>query len=211
MSEGKYYVIEGQDATGKTTQAGMLAEWLRAKGLDVVVFGETGEGLQTTESVREIVLDSSLKFDPLSYVLFFTINRREFWFNMIQPVLNDGGIAIATRSWWSTIAYQGYGLGVDMRLIEDISRSCLPERYFNPDMALILTLSDVEREKRLKKQGGARAEETFKSKGPDFQRIVNRAYLEIASRYGVCTLEASLTPAEVFKQVLVLLGIRASD
>ena len=75
-----------------------------------------------------------------------------------------------------------------------------------PDKYVIFTLSDGERKKRLISQG-KRSEEFFKSKDAEFQAKLNRAYLEVAKKYQVPTLNASGTPEEVFEKLKKLFQI----
>ena len=82
----------------------------------------------------------------------------------------------------------------------------MPQQYFNPDKYVIFTLSDEERKKRLISQG-KRSEEFFKSKDAKFQAKLNRAYLEVAKKYKVATLDASGTPEEVFEKLKKLFQI----
>ncbi len=200
--------VEGQDATGKDTQASLLKEYFESKGKEVVHYSESG-----TESTNPFVAGiANLNYkkdygiDKKTRVLLFLVNRYEQWKKNAEPALREGKIVVITRSWFSTLVYEGYGTGVSKSFIARIHKELLPSEYFNPDKYVIFTLSDSERKKRLISQG-KRSEEFFKSKDAEFQARLNRAYLELAKKYNVPTLDASGTPEEVFEKLKALFKI----
>ncbi len=82
----------------------------------------------------------------------------------------------------------------------------MPERYFNPDKIVILILDEEERKKRLLSQG-KRSEEFFKTKDYSFQQTINKAYLDVAKKYNVPTLDAIGSPEEVSEKLKKLFQI----
>ena len=190
--------IEGQDATGKDAQANLLTNYLREKGKNVVAYAESGTN-SPNEFVRGIArlnYGSVNNIDERTRVLLYLVNRYEQWKKLAEPVLKEGGTVIITRYWFSTLIYEGYGLGVSKSLIASLHHKIMPEAYFKPDHLVILTLNDDEHAKRLISQG-ERKVEFFKSKEYSFQQKLNRAYLKVAKDYNVDTLEAIGTPEEV--------------
>ncbi|MDO4742364.1 MAG: hypothetical protein Q4A79_03285, partial [Candidatus Saccharibacteria bacterium] len=118
--------------------------------------------------------------------------------------LEEGGVVITTRNWFSTLVYEGYGGGVSRSLITKIHKEIMPKRYFSPDKLILLTLSEAEQEKRLgtqKDKNWDRKKEVWKSKGNDFQRKINAAYLKVAKEYNVKTIDAAGTVEEVFERI----------
>lgn len=197
-----YVVIEGQDATGKDTQAALLAEYLRSQGKTVVHYAESGTG-STDEFVREIArlnYGSNQDIDHRTRVMLYLINRYEQWRKLAEPALKNGDIVITTRNWFSTLIYEGYGAGVSRSLIVKLHKLMMPEKYFNPDKIVVLTLSDKERAKRLESQGRA-AGEVWKSKGDEFQQKLLNGYLKVADEYKVPKLEAKGTIEEVQEEL----------
>lgn len=200
--------VEGQDATGKDTQASLLKEYFESKGKEVVHYSESG-----TESTNPFVsgianlnYKNDYGIDKKTRVLLYLVNRYEQWKRYAEPALHEGKIVIITRSWFSTLVYEGYGTGVSKSFIARIHKELMPSEYFNPDKYVIFTLSDSERKKRLISQG-KRSEEFFKSKDAEFQARLNKAYLELAKKYNVPTLDASGTPEEVFEKLRNLFEI----
>ena len=167
---GEYYVIEGQDGTGKSTYVELFGEYFLAQGREVAIFHEPDGDLPSAHKLREIIKDKQYDLDARTQVLLFTAARNELWRNLAEPCLNKNGVVISARNWWSTIAYQGYGQGVNQDFIISITRRCLPDRYQYPTKSVILTLDDDERIKRLGIRDDNSKKDTFESKDSEFQQ-----------------------------------------
>ena len=202
-----HIVIEGQDATGKDTQAKLLAEYFESQGKKVVHYAESGTASEDPfiAEIAKLNYGSSQDIDHRTRVLLYLVNRYEQWRKLAEPALKNGDIVITTRSWFSTLIYEGYAGGVSKSLIRKIHKTVMPEVYFHPDRQVILVLSDKDREKRLKTQG--RNQEVWKSQPDSFQAKVNSAYLKVADEYNVPTLNAAGTIEEVFEKLKKLFEI----
>ena len=207
-----YIVIEGQDGTGKSTQVEKMAEFLRGQGREVLTFHEPDGDLESAHAMRDIIKQKKYDLEPMTHVLLFTAARNELWHKLAEPVLSRGGVVIAARNWWSTLAYQGYGQGVSRSRIIRLTKQMLPENYVVPDKSVILTLSDAERQKREAGRdaaGGAdttSSTDTFESKPDEFQNRVNHGYEKIAKEFGISTLDASPSIDEIFDELVKLFG-----
>lgn len=207
-----HIVIEGQDGTGKDTQARMVAEYFKKQGKEVVFYAESGTASED-EFVAEIAklnYGSKQDIDHRTRVMLYLINRYEQWRKLAEPVLKRGGIVVTARSWLSTLIYEGYGAGVSRPLIIKVHKTIMPTRYFNPDKIAILTLSRAEQEKRLGIQTDKkwdRKEEVWKSQGDAFQQKINPAYLKVAKEYNIPTIDASGTIEEVFEKIKQTINI----
>lgn len=202
-----YIVIEGQDGTGKSTQARLLAEYFEKQGKRVVVMDEPDGDLPQAHELHDLILVRGKEYhlEPMTNVLLFTASRMELWKKIAEPVLRDGGVVISARNYWSTLAYQGYGEGVSKNKIIRITKELLPERYVHPDIGIILTVPDQVRYERQKGRG--KATETFEAKPDDFQERVNNAYPKIAKEFNVRIIDASGTIEDVFTEIKkVILG-----
>ena len=115
MNRGKFITFEGGEGSGKSTQARLLAEALRAKGLDVVVTREPG-GTPLGESIRELILANRPALD--AEFLLFAAARAEHVVRKILPALQAGQWVVCDRYIDSTRVYQGKLAGVDARLID---------------------------------------------------------------------------------------------
>ena len=199
---GKYIVIEGNDGTGKSTQVDLLAEYFLGEGREVCIVEEPGsdkleKSTPVANEFRKLIKNGSLQRSPEINVGLFSAARRELWQRKIRPALARGEIVLSSRNYYSTLAYQGCGEGVSETEIIRMTRVFTDERYMKPDVAIILTLSDEKRARRIEYRGDLENFDTFESRGDDFQTRVNRAYIEITEQYDVATVDASGTAEEV--------------
>lgn len=197
-----YIVIEGQDATGKDTQADKLAEYFRAKGKNVVHYAESGTASEDDfiRNIAQLNYGSKNDIDKRTRVLLYLVNRYEQFKKYAEPALRNDDVVILTRYWYSTYIYEGYGMGVSRNLIARLHKMIMPEQYFQPDKIVILTLSDEERQKRMISQG-KRTQEFFKSQDAIFGKKLNDSYLKVAKEFKVPTMDTSGTPEEVFERL----------
>ena len=202
------YIIEGQDATGKSTQAELLKKYLEAKSHTVHTYSESGTDSDNadTKAIAEANYGHHSELEGRTHALLYLANRYEQWAKIAEPALRAGEDVILTRNWFSTLIYEGYGMGVSKNTIIRIHKEIMPAHYFQPDHIVILTLSDEERAKRLTAQGG-RSKENFKSQNREFQDKLNHAYLHVAKDFKVATMDAAGTPDEVFANLKKLWNI----
>ena len=194
-----YIVIEGQDGTGKSTQARLLKDFFEKQGKEVVVMDEPDGDLPQAHDLHDMILIRGYNLEPMTNVLLFTAARSELWKKIAEPVLKRGGVVISARNYWSTIAYQGFGEGASRSKIIKITRASLPEKYFKPDYGFILIVPDKI---RLERQAGrGKATETFEAKPDKFQQKVNSAYPKIAKDFNLKLINASGTIEEVFEKI----------
>ena len=196
-----YIVIEGQDGTGKSTQARLLQKFFEDKGKKVVVIDEPDGEIPQARELHDLILVHGKEYnlEPMTNVLLFSAARVELWKKIAEPILRDDGIVISARNYWSTLAYQGYGEGISRSKIIRITKDILPEQYCHPDKSCILTVSDVVRLARQDSRG--KAKETFEAKANDFQQKVNHAYPKIAHDFNIPIIDASGTIEEVFTKI----------
>lgn len=199
-------VIEGQDATGKDTQAKLLADFLREKGEVVTAYSESGTGSSDpfVSEIAKLTYRTKQDINHRTRVLLFLVNRYEQWRKIAEPALSRGETVILTRNWLSTLIYEGYAGGVSRSLITRLHKEIMPENYFRPDKMVILTLSDEERQRRLVAQAReqGREGEVLKTEPSEFQKKVNGSYLKIARDMKIETLDTKGTIEEVHKRLL---------
>ena len=168
-----FITLEGIDGAGKSTQARLLADRLRAAGREVVITREPG-GAPGAEEIRRLLVEGAPgRWSAETEILLFTAARRDHVERTILPALNAGAIVVCDRFVDSTRAYQGSG---PLRgKVEELHRLMIG---LNPDLTLVF---DMEPEQGLTRAGQrADGEDRFESKGLAFQHGLRTAFLDIA-------------------------------
>ncbi len=136
---GVFVVLEGPDGSGKSRQARLLAERLRERGLTVTLSREPG-GTDLGEQVRHIVNDPGpTPRGPKSDVMLYTAARAQHVDEVIEPALQRGEVVVCDRYYTSTLAYQGYGSGMDRELLKRIQEWATGG--LDPDLVVLLDVS----------------------------------------------------------------------
>lgn len=204
---GKYLVIEGNDGTGKSTQVDLLAAWLRERGREVVVIEEPGsdDATKTTpiaNEYRRVLKDNRFKLDPEVNVLLFSAARRELWFHKIEPALQRGAVVLSSRSYLSTLVYQGHGEGIAQEAIINMTKRFTSERYMSPDFVVVLFADDHVRQQRIAERGTTEAVDSFESRDDAFQQKINDGYQTVAKTHNIPLVLAERSPTDVHQQIL---------
>lgn len=201
MTRGKYIVIEGADGTGKSTQVELLYQHLLSQGIKAIITQEPG-GVAVAEKLRDIIKDGTLERDPWTNVMLLTTSRRTSWFQSIKPALAKGAWVIASRSYISTIAYQGYGEGIDVQKITDFTRDNVEPAYLSPDHLIILTLGDERtRKSRIGQRTSKHTLDNFESKTDNFQTAMQRGYVTYAEQHAIDPIDANQPIKVVAEQI----------
>lgn len=200
MPGGKYLVVEGNDGTGKSTQVELLGEFLNSQGIETFIIHEPdGPGIST--EIRKLIKNGIFDRQPITNLLLFTASRHEIW-QQAKRELAAGKWVLSARNYFSTIAFQGYGEGLDVDTITETTRLYTDEHYMNPDYAFVLRLSDKnERKSRINGRGAIANPDTFESRGDDFQSKVEAGYDAISEDYDVVVLDASQPIDDVQQEI----------
>jgi len=175
-----FLTFEGLDASGKTTQAQILVEALRARGAAPVRFIREPGGTAISERLREILLDRrNLDLSDLSELFLFSASRAQLVREVIAPALARGETVVCDRFYDSTTAYQGYGRGLDMAAIEAVNAIAVAGTH--PDLTILVDIT-VDEVIRRKLAAGATADRMEKG-GREFFERVRRGYLAIAREH----------------------------
>jgi dTMP kinase len=147
-----FITFEGSEGSGKSSQQAQLAEYLRGRGIHLLVTREPG-GTEIGEQVRAILSDlKNTAMHPRAEILLFQASRAQLVEQMIRPHLEKGGVVLCDRYADSTIAYQGFGYQlVDLALLREIVS--FATGGLQPDLTLLLDL-DVEEGLRRRANGG---------------------------------------------------------
>ena len=164
--KGKFIVIEGIDGSGKTTQINQLSKWFKETNLipennQLIVTREPG-GTKLGQSIRSLLLDTSREKspDPTTELLLYAADRAQHVNEIIRPSLNKGDWVISDRFCGSTLAYQGYGRKLNIKLIQDLQVISTQGLY--PDITFFLDIPVDESIKRRISKKDDRMEEEGK-------------------------------------------------
>lgn len=154
-----FITFEGGEGTGKTTQIAMLSEYLRQQNADLLVTREPG-GCHEAEALRNIFQHRhDLKWEPISRALIVTAARAEHVIKVINPALQDNKTILCDRFFDSTLAYQGYGMGVSLDVLKAIHKDALDN--IEPDVTFILDMDVKKAMDRASRRGEADAIEAM--------------------------------------------------
>jgi dTMP kinase len=149
VTPGHFITLEGGEGTGKTTQSVLLAEALAARGVAVLRTREPG-GSPGAELLRGILLGGSVDWSPQAETLLHFAARSEHVAKTIQPAMQAGTWVVCDRFFDSTLAYQGYGQGVDQGFIT----SLIGLLGIAPDLTIVLDVAETVASQRLHQRGG---------------------------------------------------------
>ncbi len=171
---GFFITFEGGEGAGKSTQARRLAASLEAAGYETVLTREPG-GTKGAEAVRALLLDPATDLAPLADTLLHFAARADHVANVIKPALGRGAVVICDRFYDSTMAYQGYGMGVDVVVIATLVRLI----GLIPDVSLFLELPEHEARRRL--AGRGLAADRYDLMGEEMRARIAHGFLSIAA------------------------------
>jgi dTMP kinase len=171
---GLFITLEGGEGAGKSTASLHLAEMLRAEGFSVLTTREPG-GTPGAEAMRGILLSTTIKLDPLAQTMLHFAARADLVETVIRPALARGEVVICDRFYDSTMAYQAYGLDVDVSAVASLIRMV----NLKPDLTFMLELSEDTANKRRAARGGA--PDRYEDMGADFMARVAHGFHAIAA------------------------------
>jgi dTMP kinase len=179
MGTGFFITLEGVEGSGKTTQTALVGDALRAAGHRVMVTREPG-GTRAGEAIRAIFLDPAVSLHAAAELLLVLADRAQHVREKLKPALAAGEIVLSDRYSDSTTAYQGYGRGLDLKLLDELNR--LASDGAHPDLTIVLDLAvetGLERT-RERVRGDVRGPDRFEGEQVEFHRRVREGFLTIA-------------------------------
>lgn len=217
---GKFITFEGLDGVGKSTQLEKLAQWLRARGIDVITTPEPG-GTAIGQKLRGVLLSSRTQgLSPMAELALMFADRAQHIDELIVPALHRGQWVISDRFTDSSVAYQGGGRELGSAVVQQMHK--LLCRDLQPDLT-ILMLSDpaasLSRARRRNVQQSRRTkadENRFEQENRAFYKRVLDAYLAIAERepQRMMKVDAREPVAKVHKKIVGIveerLGVKSN-
>jgi dTMP kinase len=170
---GVLITVEGVEGSGKSTHCRRLAERLKARGLEVVLTSEP-DGTALGVAIRALFEADGPPPTPLTQTFLFMAARQQHVSQLIRPALGRGAVVISDRYADATVAYQGFGQGMDVQTIRDLN--ALATGGVLPDLTIVLDLDPTVGMARI----GSRKHDAFERMDLAFHKRVREGYLEIA-------------------------------
>ncbi len=193
--KGKLIAFEGIDTSGKSTQARRLVKRLIEAGHSVVSTGEPG-GTPIGESVRSILLSRQHEsLLPFSELLLFIVSRAQNTHEVIVPALQEGKTVVASRYRMSSVAYQGYGRGIDLDLIRNLNETAA--NGLHPDVTFLI---DIPAEVAIQRK--TTEQDRIEIESMEFHRRVRQGFLELAEGDpNAIVIDGDRSPDEITEDV----------
>jgi len=198
--KGRFITFEGIEGSGKSSQITLFADHLRSQHRAVTLTREPG-GTPIGDQVRKILLDPGNKaLDPSAELLLYAASRAQHLKEVIRPALQRGDIVLCDRFSDATIAYQGYGRGLDLDRIHVLDR--LVTEGMRPDLTIVLDVDaavGLARARGRNDQQGLEAEARFENEELAFHERVRQGYLTLAREAPdrMKVVDAALSPLQV--------------
>jgi dTMP kinase len=201
IAKGKpgFFSLEGVDGSGKSTQLAMLAEHFRKTGRDVVTVREPG-GTPVSDKIRQLILSPENPIVPAAELLLFSAARAQLVSQVIAPALAAGKVVLADRFGWSTLAYQGYGRGMDHARIKDLFAIACGDIWPIHSFLLDLPIGSM----RARLEAGGRPPDRMEGESAGFFENVRRGYLAIAKDHEerFTVIDGGQSPEAVYRNIL---------
>lgn len=199
MQKGLFITFEGVDGCGKSTQINLLSQYLKEHGYEVLLTREPG-GKGLGEKLREILLNYDGEVSNRCESFLFLADRAQHIDVIVNPAVNAGKIVLCDRHTDSTVAYQGYGRGLDIGTINYLNNLATGGK--KPDLTFVF---DIDTETSMKRVG--KNQDRMESAGIEFQTKVRNGYLEIAKQEPerVKVIDSTKSIEEIHKHVIEII------
>ncbi|MBI4147815.1 dTMP kinase [Candidatus Woesearchaeota archaeon] len=197
---GAYFVLEGPDGAGKTTQWKLVLEHLKQQGYDVLSVREPG-GTLLGEEVRNILLNKNVQMTPYAELFLFSSARVQLFEESILPAMHAGKLAVSDRNFLSTNCYQGGGRGMNRSVLHVLNT--LATKHTDPDYCLVLDAPGGVLDRRK----GSLPKDRIEKEGAGFHDRVRQAYKDFccelpnAELISIMDGDRELTVDELFQTV----------
>lgn len=201
-----FFVFEGIDGAGKSTQVALLADALQARGHEVTRVRDPG-GTPLSDRIRALLLDPENPVAPSTELCLYAAARAQLVHEVIRPALAAGRVVVSDRFTWSTRAYQGAGRGLNAAHLDAAADIACGE--VRPAHVFVLDLDPAAREERMTARAGGARDRLEREDGAFFARVRQGFLDQAAAHPDVGTvLDATKPPEELHREILaVVLGI----
>lgn len=202
MQTGKFISIDGVEGAGKSTQIDFIRQYLKDKGINVVLTREPG-GTEIGEKIRALLLNADASMHAQTELLLMFAARNEHIHSKILPVLEQGDWVLSDRFMDASYAYQGGGRGLDIERIAQLEGWVL--QGFTPDMTLLL---DVPVEIGMQRVESRGEKDRIEQENIDFFNRVREAYITRSEQYPqrIKCIDASQSADNTSSQIQAILN-----
>jgi dTMP kinase len=194
--------FEGIEASGKSTVMGTVERMLQGQGAGVITICEPG-GTPAGEAIRSVFLHPDLRFTPITELMLINASRAQLVTDVIRPALRRGTVVLCDRYVHSTIAYQGYGRGLDLQLVRQICDAATGGVM--PEIAILVDVSLETAQRRIIARGDAY--DRIEQEDQAFHRRVRKGFLELAAHDDtVIAIDGERSPEEVADAALAAIS-----
>ncbi|MDP3426349.1 MAG: dTMP kinase [Humidesulfovibrio sp.] len=207
-----FITFEGIEGTGKSTQIALLKEHMQARGKRVVVTLEPGGSRIGAELRRVLLALENRDLTPQAELFLYLADRAQHVAQVVRPALTSGAVVLSDRFADSTVAYQGYGRGMDPELLHRLNAVAVDGLW--PELTILLDLDPaigLERAvARNHSEGKTSAEGRFEAESLAFHGRVRQGFLDLAARHPerISVVDAAGTPEEIALRVRALVEAR---
>lgn len=200
QKKGYFITFEGIDGCGKTTQIGLLDNWLKSLGKKTLLTLEPG-GSDLGKNLRQILLHYDKPVAKNAEMFLYLADRAQHVNNVISPALNQGEIVLCDRYTDSTLAYQGYAREGDVNELNMLNE--IATNNLKSDLTIVFDIDVQTAQMRLGK-----TKDRLEKEGVDFHTKVKNGYLELEKLYPerIKTVNANRSIEEIFSDVKKIVG-----
>ena len=201
--KGLFITFEGPDGAGKTTQVYLVDRYLKEKVYSTLITREPG-GTKIGEEIRNLLLSCAhSEMDALTEMYLYAAARAQHVNQLIKPALLEGKIVLCDRFVDSSIAYQGFGRGLGMDVVESVNRYALQE--VEPDLTLFFNIDIEEALNRGRARNGSL--DRLEREKLEFHRRVYQGFCLLRDKYPcrIKEIDASKDIDDVFKQIMEII------
>jgi dTMP kinase len=201
-----FITLEGPEGSGKTTQLPLLVDWLHEQGYTVEVTREPG-GTDIGSQIRDVLHDPvNTAMDATAEILLYSADRAQHVAQCIRPALAAGKIVVSDRYYDSTLAYQGYGRGLDLEMLRAIT--AFATGGLKPDLTLYLDI--VPEEGLQRRQANEEEWNRLDAEALDFHQRVRAGYMELIAQEPArwVVIDAARPVKEVQEAIRVQVKVR---
>jgi dTMP kinase len=210
--KGWFITFEGTEGSGKTTQVEMFCKYLEKHGISHFRTHEPG-GTPIGDAIRKILLDrQNTAMRPDTELLLYLASRAQLFHQLILPALGKGQVVVCDRFADSTVAYQGYGRGIDLQWILTLNSQILGGQ--KPDLTILVDypVEDGLRRtrRRIDEQVEGFCQDRFEREELAFHQRVRSGYLKIAEEepHRVVVLNGRTSPQKLHAEILSVIAKR---